>query len=380
MLNKNYIKDIAIASLVFLPSLVPVPLIIHLLLIPFVLTWRIKLSYSLMLLGLICILSLTNQIFFINKIIVGDVALKYIIPYSFYMIVSYFFAINANKRILKIFVFFVSIEILVGILEFYLGVHSIFSNIEKALSGEAPFGAKGLLYYSRVAGLSSNSSVLAMKILGSLMIVYFLRVQNKKKKIALYIFLALGLTITFTRSVILAAVLFIIIANLKYVASIIIKALTGKSKWKYISIFFVSIVGVVIAHNKFLQIINQLNRGRSGTDLSGRDLIFSKFNEFISNNFWFGNGSYKLWINVENKLRHAHNVYLQTLSTNGIIITILFFLFIVININKQNIKYVFPILILSLFQYAIFWGISSFDLIFFTFLLMAKNKNFVKRN
>jgi len=60
------------------------------------------------------------------------------------------------------------------------------------------------------------------------------------------------------------------------------------------------------------------------------------------------------------------------MATHGIVISFLYFIFIIFNINRENFIYIIPILIVSLFQYAIFWGVSFLDIVFLHFLLFYK--------
>jgi len=373
-INNLVLRDFFISLFVFLPSIANVPLILHLLIIPFIISKKFRVTQSLLLLLGIVVLSTINQIANFHVFLNEGKGLKDLIPFSLFMLVSYYFAINVNRRILRYIVFFIIFEIVIGILEYLYGVRSFIPSVRDSVSGVNPFGYKGLLYYSRVSGLSTNSSAFAMKIFAGILIVHFLDFRNNQKKIAAYSFLAIGLFITFTRSVYVALAFFILIANINLIKRILAKFLLGKTKLFYIILSGITLIGFLTMISKIDLIIKQLNRGMQSADLSSRDIVFQKFYSFITDNFWLGNGSYKLWIMINDKLFHAHNVFLQILSTNGIIISSFYFVFIIININKINFKYIFPILVLSFFQYAIFWGISFLDLVFFSFLLIKFNK------
>ena len=91
--------------------------------------------------------------------------------------------------------------------------------------------------------------------------------------------------------------------------------------------------------------------------------------------FWFGNMSVKLWYNHEGTLFHAHNSFVETLASNGIFIFLLYMFFVLKNLNRYNAKFVMPILVLSVLQYGIFWGISFLDIVFQYFLLRVNKAN-----
>src|SRR5690606_32047501 len=96
--------------------------------------------------------------------------------------------------------------------------------------------------------------------------------------------------------------------------------------------------------------------------------------QFLAENPFFGNGSYKLWMNINGEIFHGHNSFLQTFATNGIVIGLLFIYLIFRNLNKYNYFYIVPIIVLSLFQYVIFWGVSFMDLMFFYFLFTTRER------
>src|SRR5690606_24964991 len=118
----------------------------------------------------------------------------------------------------------------------------------------------------------------------------------------------------------------------------------------------------------------QMNRGMEDADLSQRDVVLSKYYQFLSDNPLFGNGSYKLWMNINGGLYHGHNSFLQTFATHGVVIGLLFLYLVFRNMNKYNFYYLLPIMVLSLFQYVIFWGVSFMDLMFFYFLFITKDR------
>ncbi|MHA7829957.1 MAG: O-antigen ligase family protein [Flagellimonas sp.] len=287
---------------------------------------------------------------------------------------------KTRKRTLYIVIYLVVFEVFIGVLEYFIGVRSFIPSVREAVAGQNPFGFNGLLYYSRVSGLSSNSSVFAIKIMVSLMMLQFLGPRNKKEGFFLYGFLGVGLLLTFTRSVYVALAAFFLMINYKRIIRAVFRFLRGKAKWIYFAVISIFISGIIFLISKLDVLLQQMNRGMKKVDLSSRDSVFQRFSDFFWDNPLLGNGSYKLWIGINGKVFHAHNVFMQIMTTNGVLIGSMYFLMVLININKYNINYIIPILIISLFQYAIFWGISFVDLFFFSFLFMTQNPNFCKTN
>ena len=118
----------------------------------------------------------------------------------------------------------------------------------------------------------------------------------------------------------------------------------------------------------FEQIVNQFTRGTKEINLSGRDEIWLKFINFISSHFWFGNGSNKVYVDYYTHPIHAHNSFLQILANNGIIIFLMFLLLIFTNLHSKNRIYIVSMILVSMFQYGIFWGISFMDILFMVIL------------
>jgi O-antigen ligase len=116
-------------------------------------------------------------------------------------------------------------------------------------------------------------------------------------------------------------------------------------------------------------IINQFTRNTQKVDLSGREKIWAQYIDQILSNPWFGNASHKVWFKY-----HAHNSFLQLIATNGIIISIFYFGFIVTHARRNNLIYLAVMMVYSFFQYGIFWGISIIDIVFYVFLLKAAER------
>jgi len=370
---RNNLRNIFIAIAVILPSFAFFPLYFYLLLFPLVFNYYLKIDYNWLIIGTIIFLSVLNQILNANELL-QDFKIGSIIPYAIFMFISYYFALKVNKAILYFILLFILFEVFIGVFEYVMEVKSFFPSVLAKIQGEAPFGMRGLIYYKRVAGLSSNSSVFGYKILVGVFILHFLKITGKKKFIFLSILL-IGIFITFTRSVMLSLAVFIVLINISTIKDAIIKLFLNRSTLTYIIYGLVFIGLIYITLYNWDLIYNQLNRGMRTADLSSRDLVFKTFFQFLKDNVFFGNGSYKLWMNIDGDRYHAHNSIMQTLVTNGIIIGFFYIVLIFRNINRQNLPYILTFLVASLFQYIILWGVSFMDLMFFTFLLIKSNKS-----
>jgi len=309
----------------------------------------------------LCIVNETIGISFGSIIVTNIFA---IFPYFILIIFTIFLSDNINTSILKWILLFIGLEIVIGILQSMLGVQS-FTNSVSLMND-------GLLYNQKVYGLSSNSSGFSLKIfLALLLFVGF----QKDLAINKYIYISLiiiGLIITFNRTYIFGAVLF----GLLYYYNKISNQESSKMKRWFIYLG-VSLVFVVLIISFKEILLQQLFRGQTDLSesmnaLSERDLIYKYFWDFIVDNPWLGNNSFKLlYTTLDGRILHAHNSYLQLFATNGILIGLLFMYFIIKHINKNNYIYVLPIIISGLLQYSIFWGTSFQDLIFYVFLFSS---------
>lgn len=314
-------------------------------------------------LGLFFVISLV--IFLVGKgYAVQDVSksINDYVPYSVFIITTIYFAQGLSIKVLKYILYLIIFEVLIGTLQYSIGVQYF---ITPAGTGEYEFGESDLLYYNRVFGLSTVSSIYAMKIFVGVLLTYYLKFASKTRYI-LYVVLAIGLLITFNRTAIVSAAIFVflvVLVNLK----------NGPLWIKMLTVLSVS-VGLFFIYYHFDVVEEQFFRGRE-VDTSGRDVIFNYYLSFISDNPVFGNFFVKYWAELSpGRVYHAHNSYLQTFANMGIVIGFIVFLFISKNISRDNFIYVVPILVYSVFQYGILWGVSFLDIIFCYFLFLRVNK------
>lgn len=312
---------------------------------------------------LFCFVLLSLLVYFILDP-VSDVqsrSVNDLIPYSVFLLTTIFFARHVNEKVLHYILYFVLIEILVGIGEYVIGKPYI---IKPAVTGEMEFGESALLYYNRVYGLSQAVSIFGYKIFIGIILLFFLKV--KKYKYLMLIWLLIGLYITFNRTAIVGSIVFLILYNLKQIKYLSIK-------YKFLLVLF-SIGIFVLTYVNIDRVSNQFFRGKENGDLSGRDRIFPYYIDFIESNLLLGNNFHKLWGQIGGSIYHAHNSYLQSLANMGIVFFILLLVYLLSFVNKKNIVFLFPLFLYSSFQYGILWGVSFLDIIFFSLLFYHFNK------
>ena len=366
-------------------------------------------------------------------------SLKDYIPYFVFYIAVFLIAFNLNKNILYTILIVLSIESFFVILERIIGINTVFINhidFRNDLYRLGDYSARtfGLsdginsmgikiliayLIYSTIINKENfNTILLKILILTAAYINYsraalvaigiFIFVEAFKDKKYLYFALFLILSISFIYdnynlllvsnnietslyikhliSLVIELLKISILAYIIFYILIIIKRYIidkiGLKQSVIIALLVIITYGIVKYSGKNLTKIGVSTftkySGRNPKDvLSYRDIIYKKNILFIKKHYLFGNNSHKhkVYLKAYNTYEHAHNSFLEFASNNGIIISILWFLFILRNINRNNFIYLLAILILSMTQYGIFWGISLLDIIFIYYLCFYSKTN-----
>lgn len=332
-----------------------------------------NLNFNFLLILLIISASAVNKLFHWWD----ELAFTQILPYTIAMILTYFLSSQLNRRDLQILVWFIIIEAIVVCVQYFIGINTFFSSLDHF--NENILKNPDLMYNRRPLGLSANSSVIAYKLLIAYIILDYLRLKNLTFKV-LRVVLILGIVFTFNRTVFLVFIIYVIFTLIKVYGPIINNLLDQKIKIKHVKYLIFGIVSLVVLTVLFTfysqDIYAQLTRGRSGgVDLSGRDSIWKGFVDFISENLFFGNGSEKFYVSHSGKLTHAHNSFLEVIATHGVLIFFMYLYLIFRNINHSNLVFVLLIIVYSMFQYGIFWGVSLMDIILFKLLFFRRNPN-----
>lgn len=336
-----------------------------------------KLTLNTLIISLIVLLSLLNSLLGFTS----DSNLSQLFPYTALMFLGYFFAKTLKTSDLKIIIFLISIESIIVIAQHFMGINTFFPELIKETSLPSQIN-EDLLYYNRALGLSTNSSVAALKFLLGFILIDYLKL-NGKLFVAIKTILFVGLFYTFNRTVLAVLIAYLVAGLVLPILEIITDLLEYRIKKKS---FLVALFGglflilfMLLVIMKIDVIITQITLDK-GMDLSGRDLIWADFIQFIKENLLFGNHSSKYYFaDYYSGPIHAHNSFLQIMANHGIIITLLFLLLILVNITKKNVMFVFTLLLYSLFQYGVFWGISITDIVLFI-ILFRQPEDYAWRN
>lgn len=296
-----------------------------------------------------------------------------------------------EKGVLKWLIIFIAFESLVAILQYFLGVSSFFTNLK--LYRE--FTSYDMLYYTRVFGFSSNSSMLSLKLFIGLILLNTKVVNKSWTLVFEFLFLALSI-LAFGRII-------LIVIPIYYLIKICINLIKYKRIKTEILLPFLAFIlffsvnpswtnkqftrnNMSVSKIKEVEDVNHDGKitdknennfnnseltdivGISDINMSGRNKIWNHYFNNIESNIFFGNYGKKYLINDKT---HAHNSYLQILSSFGIIFTIFLLAVFILRINYENFYIVIPIFLVSLGQYFVFWGISFFDVIFYYFLFFT---------
>lgn len=328
-------------------------------------------SHKYNILKIIIILSVINECIYIITGNTLDISLEYIIPYSILILFTVALSDKVDDRIIKWFILAVVIEFFVGVLELSAGVVSFWAVEDKDIIESE------LLYDRKVFGLDTNSSGFAYRIVFALLLYNCYKSCRVIKELPFYMLIAAGLLISFNRTAILASLFFIGIC-------------IWQSKYKLLLLIPPVLIVIYIAQNPFLWeiLLSQFTRGDTEfatvNALSERDIVYPFYINYIKDNFMFGHGSFKYYVEImkDGRMFHAHNSYLQTLANNGIPISLLYFGLIGTNVSKRNYMYILPLLLMSCFQCLILWGISLPDILFYKLLFdktKKKNEGIIKK-
>ena len=272
-------------------------------------------------------------------------------------------AIRLRLSDVKWLVALISVESVSVILQWVVGV----STFDSSLEGFTTFKEGSLAYFQRPFGFSTGSSIVASKFFLAYLLIDFFQLK-RGWNYPLKTILILGIAFTFNRTVILSMGVYMLLSS---VQSFFAFRYTLEKAW---FAFWVGLLGGISSLTLLLVkapvLIAQFTRNTGNVELTGREHIWKDFIVFIYTHLAYGNYSIKLWLDGY----HAHNSYLELIATNGVFISLVYFIFIYRNIKRSNWIYVFPILIFGLTQYAFFWGVSLFDIVFMAILTRQLRK------
>lgn len=356
-----------LALTIFLPTLNGIPQSVYLLCLLIVVfrcnrielsQWRRgKTSFSIIL--LIIVLGCVNNFTGADRI--GDA--WDIIPFFLLHSLTFIIALCLNKKDLELIVLCVAAEAIFVMAEFAMGVNTVFASHPEFRQ------VSGLeyLYFLRPMGLSSSTSTMAFKLFCALIMIDYIGRKNVGWKIV-RIILIIAVIINFNRTSMVAIACY-------YAAKFVIDK-DNSPKFKHRLLAVLVLTAVFLALGGIDIVLDQFFRGRGTVDLSYRDVLWKQNFEFISKNLLFGNHSFKYLTLLDEYgfYEHAHNSFIEMLSTHGLFIFLLYVLLIAVNVKRRNALLVMPFIVLSLFQYGIFWGVSFLDIIFFKFLIFGTDE------
>lgn len=264
-----------------------------------------------------------------------------------------------DENFLNAFLACLFLELLVAFWEHHSGVRTFFSTTSQPEMMDLP--NSDYLYYNRTFGFSNNSSQLAAKMLFGLVVISFLKYKYRLSKLhyLLYAMIIAGFYINFSRAALVAS----------FLSVLVFVYLHGK---RYVALLVASGIAVapLVLFYVWDTVFEQLNRGRSQFDWSGRDEIWNFFIEYIDAHLLFGNLGQKVYFVSDGMANHSHNSYIQILSTSGLVFTVAIIIYMAYySIKNGTFLILVPLLAYSVFQYGVFWGASLYDQIFWAFAL-----------
>jgi hypothetical protein len=392
MIKKNDVINIIIALLMYLPTMAFMPNWLYLLLIPIsiYLNKNFIKNYFSNLLNL----KITDKYFtffilfailaFIFRIIDYSnwASLKDFYSFAYLFPFTYIVAktVSSRKTIYKYIIYLIILESAFCILEYIFGVSTFFSSLKL----HRHFESYQMLYYTRVFGLSANSSGLTLKLIFGIILLDKTDWNFKIKKAIELLFLIISI-MTFGRIAIIALFIYYF---LKITDAIIKKDFNWKSYIPFFMFFLFFSVNPIWTKNQFTRNDMKVSShstfededieekvddidmslleefGLANINMSGRSHIWTAYTMYGYKHPFFGYKGKKFMLGHV----HAHNSYLQMFASFGIFMLMFIVIMIATKINKSNYVIIISLLILSFGQYLIFWGISFYDIIFYSLL------------
>jgi len=334
---------------------------------------------------------------FANHTSIGDM-------YSFVFLFPFTYILGKvvfeNPKIYKFLLLCIAVESLVAIAEYFYGASTFFVGTENYRA----FESYDLLYFTRVFGLSPNSSAFALKLFFAIVFLPLARF-NKKQAFLLELLFVIASIFAFGRIILAALIFFYLLKLFKIIiqekkqglfslktvpAILLILFFSINPSWSKQQFTRNNTVANLESHATEDEVLPQdrivmdelEEKGRIYTtkvgldkvEMSGRNYIWNVYVAYIFESPLFGNYGKKLMFGRF----HAHNSFIEFFASCGLILFLLLMILIGVNINIENWIYIFPILLLAFGQYLVFWGISFFDILFYSvlfFLKPIKNEN-----
>lgn len=310
---------------------------------------------------IICLISFLSVInFFVYLILLGGVPndnTTAYYPYAIFMFFSYVIAKTITRAELQLLLLLFVVDVCVGLIEYQKGVAS-FWNVDISFDESSE-----LLYFRRICGINNNSSNFAEKMLLGFIIIYL--ISPKFKYLYIVIFF-IGLIISFNRSAIIASIPLLSYFIYQYIKE-------GGLFRRVVFLLVICIVVYFLILFLLPLIIEQFFRGNNDTTtaMTSRDIIWREFLDFFCDNPITGNGSVKMRSSAG---QHAHNSYIWVLASNGIIIALLYYYYTIRFVNRYNFIPILSILLTSITQSTIYWGLSNADVFLFILILRSHFK------
>jgi len=310
----------------------------------------------------------------------------YLFPFTYIVAKT----ISYRKQVYKYIIYFIVIEAVFVVAEYLLGVSSFFTNLKMYRE----FESYDLLYYTRVFGLSGNSSGMSIKLIFGLILLNIV-VLEKWKHFLFEILLLIASVFTFGRIALIA--IFIYYCLMVFDLIFVKRAFNLFRLFPFlILLLFFSVnpswtknqftrnnmkvsthqIGYEDTGNTFLEdegieevefnLTKDLGIGK--INMSGRNQIWNTFVKFGIKHYAVGFKGKKFMIGKV----HAHNSYIEIFASFGVFMLLFLGFIFLRKINKTNYVIVLSLLILAFGQYLIFWGISFFDIILYSLLFFKQ--------
>ena len=308
----------------------------------------------------------------------------YLFPFTYIVAKT----LKGRINVLKYLVYFTLLESGVAAYEYAIGVTTIFPNIKNYRE----FESYNLLYWTRMFGLSPNSSGLSIKYIYAMLLIPLVPFSQRWKIVLESIFVIASIFV-FGRITLIVLLFYLVFREydrifvrksfdwLKLVPlGILVLTFSVNPMWtakqftrNNIAIIQERLSGEdevqALGEEQKLQLTKKL--GLDKIDMSGRNEIWNTFLSYSFKNIHGGHMAKKFMIGAY----HAHNSYIQLLCSVGLYLTAFMMFILLRNLTWHNYVFVGTLMFLAMGQYLIFWGISMFDILFYYLLFIYRPKH-----
>jgi hypothetical protein len=233
-------------------------------------------------------------------------------------------------------------------------------------AGVTQWGSNDLLYFNRVYGLSTNSSVAAQKFMLGILLLFDKAAGVRRWRTTALVLFSVGLYATFNRTTLFAVFVFL---GIKAVA-VVFRA----SRRRQVQVLCIAALAAAATALNWRRIETQFLRGNIDSSLvedSGRSSLWHAARDAMAAHPIVGNLSQRFMVFEDGEWFHLHSSWLQLVVDHGLVGWFLITHSLSL-ITRRNFASFCAIGLYSLVQFGLFGKISLINIVFY-YLMRREN-------